>query len=246
MTRSKCAQAEPRIIERLNDAKRTAFSETEIAGILYEEQANHTLSQHMRLPDLITKLSKRGHLNPIILRSELYDQSITRHCRSSFSPFELALSIQGASYLSHGTAAFLHGLIPKMPASLYLNVEQSVKPRRESSLTQDAIDRAFAREQRTSKLKYTHEGIAITKLSGKNTGKLGVEQINGPTSEVLRASQYRKNIDRRGGRPTYAGGLDSVVGIYRAAKDRVSIPNLLDTLDKLDYVYPYAQAIGCL
>jgi hypothetical protein len=44
-------------------------------------------------------------------------------------------------------------------------------------------------------------------------------------------------------RPTYAGGLSQVVEIYRAAKDRISVPNLLDTLD---YVYPYAQAIGFL
>ena len=44
-----------------------------------------------------------------------------------FTNYELALSLRPDSYLSHGSAAFLHGLTDQEPEFIYVNKEQSPK-----------------------------------------------------------------------------------------------------------------------
>jgi predicted transcriptional regulator of viral defense system len=45
-------------------------------------------------------------------------------------------------------------------------------------------------------------------------------------------------------RPVYAGGVFEVAKAFALAKDRVSINRLVAMLRKLDFAYPYHQAIG--
>jgi len=39
-------------------------------------------------------------------------------------------------------------------------------------------------------------------------------------------------------RPAPAGGISSAIEAYRAAKDRVSVPKLVNILEQLRYMYP--------
>lgn len=170
-------------------------------------------------------------------------RSFNRYIRKNASPIEIALSLRAGSYASHGTAALTHDLVPEMK-DVYVNKEQSVKPTNDSQLTQASIDRAFANKPRTTNYIYLFKQTRLFLLNGKNTGDFGVTEVITPTGMPLRATSINRTLVDITVRPTYAGGISNVLNAFRKAGDRISIPELVATLKRIDHVYPYHQAIG--
>ena len=243
---SRLNSAKAKIISYFSDASKKIYLEAELRDILRQQRELWHLSQSTRVFEFISFLEQRGQLMPLTLRSAKYGLTIKRYSWGKTSPLELALSIKSRGYLSHETALMLHGLTKLSLKTIYLNAEQSVKPQSSGLLTQHGIDLAFLREQRQSKLIYKCAGASVIMIAGKNTNRLGVEVIVGPTSELLEVTNLERTLIDIVVRPAYAGGIHSVLRAYRAAKDRISVDQLLQILEQLNYVYPYHQTIGYL
>ena len=192
---------------------------------------------------IVELLQKESHLSRLELPSEKY-RAETRLVWRTPTPFEVALSLRSGGYLSHATAAYLHGLIDDVPSMFYVNKEQSPKGAG-GTLVQANLDRAFASRQRQSTLTYQDpDGNTYVVLAGRFTNRLEVGVILGPAGESLTATKLERTLIDLAVRPLYAGGVQRVAEAFSQAKGRMSTNVLVATLKKLAYVYPYHQAIG--
>ena len=138
---------------------------------------------------------------------------------------------------------FAHGLTEQVPQTIYVNNEQSIKPAPSGRLTQAGLDRAFRSRQRVSKFSFVYGRNRIVILSGKQTGSLGVKPLRIGTTEYPVTDLERTLIDIAV-RPAYGGGVYEINAAYAAAVGRADVKQMVRYLDKLDYAYPYHQAIG--
>ncbi|MCK5035886.1 MAG: hypothetical protein KAS73_08340 [Candidatus Sabulitectum sp.] len=187
-------------------------------------------------------LVELGILQRVTLRSEGY-RDIDRLSVAELSPTILhyATSIRSGSYLCHLSAVYLHGLTDQLPRTYYVNKEQSPKQPSSGGLSQTAIDRAFSKPQRKSKYEFRVGNDRVILLSGKNTGRLGVESDMKTNLDVTDIERTLIDIAVR---PRYSGGVFQVSKAYQTAVNEVDIAKLLRFLGLMDYKYPYHQSVG--
>ncbi len=81
-------------------------------------------------------------------------------------------------------------------------------------------------------------------MSGSNTNNLGVVEIETPNSGRLQVTDIERTLIDIAVRPFYSGGTREVQKAYIKAKGKISTDLLISILRKIDYVYPYHQAVG--
>jgi hypothetical protein len=160
---------------------------------------------------------------------------------------EVLLTLKSDAYFTHYTAMRIHGLTEQIPKTIYLNHEQRPHTRN-ADLQQSRIDMAFRRAPRLSRNVITYRNVRICLVNGMYTAQLGVIEDDVYYDEGrpchVRFTDIERTLIDATVRPAYAGGVFEVQKAFRLAKDKVSVNRLAAMLQKLEYVYPYHQAIG--
>lgn len=237
--RSRFVIAESRIKSFFKEQKFKVYTAEGLGAILEEKRALWNLPAYMNLPKFIEKLLTREILTSqeIIFSGYLNQKKV--FIAPGASVFEVAATLINKSYLSHYSAAYLHGLTTQVPKVIYISFEQSKKAEFDGELEQAAIDSALSKPQRISGTTSVYEDYTFLIHNGMYSNRLGVFTLND-----LPVTNIERTLIDIAVRPAYSGGVYSVLEIYTKAIERISINKLQATLDKLNFIYPYHQVIG--
>lgn len=237
--KSRFALAETRIRAFFAQHARKVFTKPQLKTLVEEWRASWNLGVSTTEEQFIAQLINKEVLHKVALSFEGYvaDKEVYAHADASI--FQVAVALAPKAYLSHYSGVWLNGLTTQLPKILYVTFEQSKKPAAPRSLTQAAIDAAFAKPQRRAVSQATYREYTFLLLNGGFTNRLGVSTVDGVAVTNVERTLLDCTV-----RPAYAGGVPAVLEAYRNAHERVSLNKLVATLDTLAFTYPYFQAVG--
>ncbi len=199
------------------------------------------LPEYVTLGDFITTLIEQSRL--VEVRIDLPHRPEVRYAWDKPSTLEIVQSLSPKGYFSHYTAIFLHGLTTQIPRAIYFNREQPARGGG-GQLTQASIDRAFRGKGRISHNVTTLLGQELHGLNGQNTGELGVIDFSSSEGTGLRITNIERTLIDATVRPLYSAGVHEVAAAFVAAAYQISLNRIIAFLLKLNFTYPYHQAIG--
>ncbi|WP_421893849.1 type IV toxin-antitoxin system AbiEi family antitoxin domain-containing protein [Marinoscillum sp.] len=156
-------------------------------------------------------------------------------------PLEIGAHLTRGVYFTHYTAMAIHGLTDQIPKSYFINYERPT-PSVRGEVDQDIIDKNFSKPLKRSSNIYSYHDFKFYLLQGVHTGHLGVQDF-GVDFKFSCTNLERTLIDITV-RPTYSGGVTEVLEAFIRARESIDINQLLSYLKRIQYAYPYHQAIG--
>lgn len=239
---NRLTQAAPAITRAFDQAPSPVLRERDIRQILEANRREWRLARSTNFTALTRFLARAKKLKRISLGFPSRPEA--RYLWGSVSPLLIAASVKPRAYLCQQTAMRLHGLTDQDSRIIYVNAEQRPLPHPEGPLIQEAMDRAFRGRQRVTKNRAPLGQKIVCLLNGKHTSQLGVITMNDPDGRPILVTGLERTLIDVAVRPGYAGGTASVLEAYRRAKGRFSVKEMATMLTKLDFIYPYHQAIG--
>lgn len=220
------------------------FNKSAIAQILTHQREFWRLALHTNTDALIEFLERFGSLRRH--RAEFPDRTTEIFTWGAVPLLEVLQILRVRTYYSHYTALRFHGLTEQIPKTVYLTEEPLNPSARHTPLTQDALDAAFTKPVRTTTKVATVGGVRVCLLHGNSRqGVIEGEMRDGldPPAKIRVTNLERTLIDATV-RPIYCGGVGEVLKAFREARTRASANRLRALLQKLEFLYPYHQAIG--
>lgn len=241
MKKTRLKIAKPDILKLFDSFPSRVFSRSQIDKILSDYRDFWRVSPSTSVQEFIDFLLKETRIK--FVKFEFPFRKIIRYLWGDATVYEIVLSLKPESYFTHFTAIYLLELTEQIPKTIYLNFEQLPKYQNRE-LIQQRIDFAFRKPWRESKNKALYNGYNVCILNGMYTGKLGVIETSGPNGEKISLTNIERTLIDITVRPNYSGGVFEVLKAYKLAKERLSVNKLAAMLKKINYVYPYHQAIG--
>lgn len=234
--------AKSKIVAELNAQESPVFKHSELSGLFELNRANWAVPQSMSFEAFLDYLQKNSKLRRH--RLEFPNRPETVFAWGEVSAFCIANAVKPKSFLSHYSAMEVHELTDQSPEIIYVNQEQRPQPRPSQAPTQATVDRAFKGKQRLSKNIARLGKRRVCLLNGKSTGNIGVIQAMDSNGCPIHVTSVERTLIDITVRPAYSGGIYEVLGAFKRAADRVQVNQLLAYLRKMDFAYPYEQAIG--
>lgn len=244
MKPARIVMAKPQIVEFFERQPRKVYTLPQLVAILENQREAWQLPKRMTVNRFASFLLKEGNLSEH--QFSFSSQALTLYFWGEPSLYEVAMAFRPSGYLSHYSAMYYHDLTPEKDLHLiYVNEEQSEKPKKSGRLEQQRIDAAFKRPARVTKNCATWGPRTVCLLNGKYTDRLGVVEEQRPNEPIpIRVTSLERTLIDIVVRPAYAGGVHNVLEAYRRASSRASVKEIAALLKQLNHTYPYHQAIG--
>lgn len=224
----------------------------DIALMLNEKRNFWRLAQGTSLRDFIGFMVGKTDLREV--RFPFPQREVLGYTWGRVPLLETLLRLVDRSYYSHYTALRIHGLTEQVPKTIYLNQEKlrssTLGQSGDSLYDQKAIDEAFSKPPRTSnnEIELLEEQCRVVMLQSAYHAGLGIIEgaINygGEQSVTLRYTDLERTMIDIVIRPFYAGGVFEVAKAFEKAKGQLSVNKMSAMLKKMDFGYPYHQAVG--
>ncbi|RYH24589.1 MAG: hypothetical protein EON54_24530 [Alcaligenaceae bacterium] len=221
----------------------------EVATTFNQNREFWRLAKSTSLASFISFMTDKTPLKEV--RFPFPQREVTGFVWGELPLLEVLLGLVDKSFYSHYTAMRIHGLTEQVPKTIFFNHERSgpLGGDNDAPYEQEAIDSAFARPPRASKNEIEVGDQRIVFLQSSNQKSLGIVsgEVNfgGKRSLQLRYTNLERTLIDIAVRPFYAGGVFEVAKAFENAKDlKISVNTMASMFTRMEFGYPYHQAIG--
>jgi hypothetical protein len=224
----------------------------DIAIVLNQNRDSWRLAQSTSLREFIAFLVSKTELLPV--RFPFPQRELIGYTWGKVPLLETLVGLVDRGFYSHYTALRIHGLTEQVPKTIYLNQEKPPSSGfghdEDAVYEQDAIDQAFKKLPRITKneIDLPTEQCRVVMLQSAYHEGLGV--IDGTFNDgserrlPIRYTDLERTMIDIVTRPFYAGGVAEVAKAFDNAKDKLVVNKMSAMLKKMEFGYPYHQAIG--